>query len=294
MFWVVEKNQQKAFLLFVCFFSCFQCRFKFVKVFSIPNFIFNAKASLYPWTVSLPVSLPVCGCHPSPHWFLLMTGGLAHQPSAARSGRSGRGPWSRRGVWRTPPRTGWPRWSSRHKAATWPPAAADTTNHIQGTHYSFLEHTLLIGSFCFHGHWSDTLSWDLRPWDPCPGTPPLKPTLGPCSVLVLTSRNLFWFSADSDHLSRDPPSSGSCPPPPAGTSDSSSAAAPPSGTDTSPGETWRWSEPGYLRQNTGQKVSWVAWSEVKPVNNTTSMLIWWWGTSGGASCLKEDRHPKDL
>lgn len=35
------------------------------------------------------------------------------------------------------------------------------------------------------------------------------------------------------------PSSDSSPPRPAGSSDSSSAAAPPSGTDKSPGETWR-------------------------------------------------------
>lgn len=54
-------------------------------------------------------------------------GGSSHQLSAAQSGRSDRDPWSRRCVWRTPPRTGRPRWSSAHTAATSPPAAAEHT-----------------------------------------------------------------------------------------------------------------------------------------------------------------------
>lgn len=66
---LIEKKKSAECVSFFFFLFLMLIQVCQIKLFQFQNFIFNAKASLSPRTVSLPV----CGCHPSPHWFLLMT-----------------------------------------------------------------------------------------------------------------------------------------------------------------------------------------------------------------------------
>ena len=135
-----RKNQGKSHLIFCGLFifvlmDIFCCTYKIsffstlvLVVFVLYKWIVGNMSANQKKNIHVPVDVPSVRLMPLTIYLIMWRSdrcqSYPHQLSRARSGHSGRDPWSRRCVWRTPPRTGSPRWPLRRRAATSPPSAA--------------------------------------------------------------------------------------------------------------------------------------------------------------------------